>query len=153
MINKAQFCGWLSMLCLLSACSSRQEKSVEEIFVTQIREDNSKMFAFTLRQEKAARSDKTRDKMATGKQGKRGKGAGRNKSAGRGEKQERENPLATVIQQKLEQRLNQSRYCTTGYLELERYASRAGMTVRGECNESATADDRLRFPNRVNGEI
>ncbi|WP_281559818.1 hypothetical protein [Thalassomonas sp. RHCl1] len=153
MMNKAQFCGWLSLFFLLSACSSRQDKPVEEIFVTQIRADNSKMFAFTLRAEQASRGDKTRDKMAGGKQGKRGKGTGRNKGAGKGERQEREHPLANVIQQKLEQKLDQSQYCTSGYLELERYATREGMTVRGECNESATADDRLRFPNGVNGEI
>ncbi|WDE12460.1 hypothetical protein [Thalassomonas haliotis] len=151
MINKAHIYGLFAVLFLLSACAGHKEKPVEEIFVTQIREDDSKMFAFTLKSERAGRGDKARNKTAA-KPGKARKG-GRQKGTGKAEGRERENPLAGIVQQRLEQRLSENGYCSAGYIELERYATRGGMTVRGECHDSATANDRQRFPNQMNGEI
>lgn len=156
MFNKAHTYALFTVLFLLSACAGRQEKPVEEIFVTQIRADNSKMFAFTLKSEKTERGDKPHDKTAA-KQGKGRKGGGRGKAAGKtankAESRERKNPLADMFEQRLEQRLSQSGYCSAGYIELERYATRGAMTVRGECNDSATANDRQRFPGLMNEEI
>lgn len=148
-MNKVQLCIGLAVLFLLSACASRQENNLEEIFVTEIREDNSKMFAFTLRQEKSSSGEQPRHKAMAKKAGKkRRNGAG--KGAGKEEVRERKNPLADIFQQRLELRLSKSDYCRTGYLELERYTNRGAMTMRGECNESATEKDRQRFPNRTN---
>ncbi|WDE04798.1 hypothetical protein SG34_026375 [Thalassomonas viridans] len=152
MVNKTQLCCWCGVFLFLAACSSHREKTVEEIFVTEIREDSSKMFAFTLTQEKAARSRQADTKTRAGKQGKSRKG-GKEKGAGKNESRERQNPLEDIFQQRLEQRLSQNNYCRTGYLELERYASRGAMTMRGECNESATESDRQRFPNQTGGGI
>ena len=148
-MNKVQWCSGIAVILLLSACASRQEKTLEEIFVTEIREDNSKMFAFTLKQEHAQQREQSRHKARGEKAGKmRKKGGG--KGTAKGEARERKNALEDIFQQRLEQRLSKSDYCRTGYLELERYANRGSMTMRGECNESATEKDRQRFPNRTN---
>jgi hypothetical protein len=47
----------------------------------------------------------------------------------------------------LEKSLRESRYCRNGYQEKERVIEREIIFVRGQCEELASGEDRLQFPN------
>jgi len=142
----------LFALLTLTACSSKEKPRLEEFFRTEIREDGSKMFAFSLIL--ARDTDGERQKNTTspqpvkreGRRGKGGRGQGTNpklnsdNTASKGQEK-----LAELFQQRLDIRLETSRYCREGYMELEKSFVGAIYTLRGECNESATEQDRKHF--------
>ena len=138
-----------SVLLVLSACASQPQRALKDTFITEIRADGSKMFAFTLSAKKAIEEKRTGQKR--GQEGKRGN-KGQMKP-GRGEQGSqagnRKDPLESRFQHQLAQTLADNGYCTSGYIELARYSSRGTMSMRGECNESASAKDKMRFPNRL----
>ncbi len=49
----------------------------------------------------------------------------------------------------LDQRMESSEYCRSGYLLLGRHSGPTTQMIRGECREAATDDDRRRFPNTI----
>ncbi len=46
--------------------------------------------------------------------------------------------------------LEENQYCRTGFWIIETHSYKAGLQLRGECNELATADDVRGFPNTLN---
>ncbi|MFL0801395.1 MAG: hypothetical protein K6L80_13145 [Agarilytica sp.] len=46
--------------------------------------------------------------------------------------------------------LEKNQYCRTGFWVIETHSYKAGLQLRGECHELATAEDMHNFPNTVN---
>jgi len=139
---------------ILASCSSTKIPDMKEYFKPDIREDESKMFTFTIitsrpnaqeeRSNKPSRSNKQR-KGGNEKGAERG---GSNKkergqqNAAKSMSNNQKDKLMDVFQQRLDNRIEVSQYCREGYFVLEKDFSGVIYTVRGECNESATARDR-----------
>ncbi|WP_440876383.1 hypothetical protein [Thalassotalea sp. PLHSN55] len=90
-----------------------------------------------------------------GKGGGRGEREGRNSQAGgtqvssrSGQDPELIKQLEAHVYQMLEQQLVDNQYCRDGYFELEKSLNRGVIVVKGECIESATEQDRVRFENK-----
>ena len=47
----------------------------------------------------------------------------------------------------LKSKLEKSGYCREGYIELDSYFGRGELQIRGECEEGATEEDRVKFVN------
>ncbi len=45
--------------------------------------------------------------------------------------------------------LEQNQYCRTGFWVIETHSYKAGLQLRGECNELASSEDVRKFPNTV----
>ncbi len=135
----------------LSGCSSnspkRQGGMPTEVFVTHIKPDASKIFNYSL--------IKKMPNQGQGQMGKgRGKGGGMHGGGGGGMKgggkpnmSQMKDKMQEKAHKKLNQKLAQTGYCREGYMELESYFERGLVTIKGECNESATTEDIKTFPN------
>ncbi len=49
----------------------------------------------------------------------------------------------------LDAKLNERGYCREGYILLGRHSGHTAQTLRGECRELATAEDRVQFQNTI----
>lgn len=59
---------------------------------------------------------------------------------------EERRPLAPeVLSRRVEEVLEQTGYCRDGFFELYRQSIRRGLTLRGECREAATGEDRVAY--------
>ncbi|HHL31310.1 MAG TPA: hypothetical protein ENJ41_01905 [Oceanospirillales bacterium] len=130
----------------LSACGSnsarRQGSMPKEIFVTYIKPNGSKVFNYSLIKRMPS-------------QGQMGKGMGKGMHGGmggmKGGKKPDMNKMKAQMQakatKKLGLKLAESGYCREGYMELDSFFERGHVTIKGECNDSATAQDREKFIN------
>lgn len=60
--------------------------------------------------------------------------------------EEARRPLSEdVLSRRVEEVLEQTEYCREGFFELYRQQIRRGLTLRGECREAATREDRAAF--------
>ncbi|MCW8935580.1 MAG: hypothetical protein OQK98_12715 [Gammaproteobacteria bacterium] len=145
----------LLLLCSLTACASNQwdPSAVEEIFVTDIKVSGLKMFNYSLINTRAQSSGKADSNgRGNGRQGggrgMGGKGGGHGAmDGGNSEIQSSFKPFFTDM---LEAKLKTSGYCRQGYIELDSYLLRGQMQIRGECEEGATDEDRIKFVNKEN---
>jgi len=146
MLGKSRFLTTIVVLSLLG-CASNQSKSHEivETFVTDIKEDGSKRFSFSLT---ASSFQQNGDgKMGQGGHGRgdhSGQGMGRH-GAGRSGRGSMGGQNKEMIYEKLESKLSETGYCRDGYIELDFYRSRGQSQIKGECNEDATDLDRKTF--------
>ncbi len=60
------------------------------------------------------------------------------------------NRFKKVVYEKLETKLSETGYCRESYMELDNYFVRGRSQIRGECKDSATAEDRMTFINDEN---
>ncbi len=129
----------------ITACSSnspkRQSGMPTEVFVTHIKPDGSKVFNYSLIK-----------KMPS--QGQMGKGRGKGGGMGGGMKGGKKPDMSKMkakMEEKADKKLNmklaQTGYCREGYMELDSFFERGHVTIKGECNESATAQDKKTFIN------
>ena len=110
----------------IAACSNTPDKPEPgAIFTTSISDNNSKLFNYSLRQPKQVK--RNRD------------GAG---YAPAGRATNRPKPIN--LNTGLDALLASNGYCREGYMVLEGQE----YSIRGECQESATAEDRERFGRR-----
>ncbi len=129
----------------ITACSSNSPKrhggKPSEVFVTHIKPDGSKVFNYSLIK-----------KMPN--QGQMGKGMG--KGGGmhggmKGGKKPDMSKMKAKMEEKANKKLNlklvETGYCREGYMELDSFFERGHVTIKGECNETATAEDKKTFPN------
>ncbi len=134
----------------LSGCSSnspkRQGGMPTEDFVTHIKPDGSKIFNYSL--------IKKMPNQGQGQMGKgRGKGGGMHgggggmKGGGKPNMSQMKDKMQEKAHKKLNLKLAQTGYCREGYMELESFFERGLVTIKGECNESATTEDSKTFPN------
>lgn len=144
-------------LLLIAGCSSKNNIKVTEVFRSQIRSDDAKLFTFSMifiespESKIAANDDKNlADKPTKSRQNKgRGKknNTDNNPKKQRSDKKEtRQDKLNSELERRLAEKLADNNYCRKGFFELERRLNKTIFTIRGECNDSATAADRKNFP-------
>ncbi len=162
---KPYFITALITVCI-SGCSSRDEPKLTPIFHTEIKADDSKMFSFTLVGNNGIKAEGAEDNKPEGEsEGERGKGSGGKGGRGgrgKGDRQssteqvprptsrsnDKSKYLNELLYELLNEQLLQNQYCRTGYFQLEKSLVRGLINLKGECNESATAEDKARFPNK-----
>ena len=139
----------------LTACANNQWKSseVDEVFVTDIKSSGLKIFSYSLTKTAAQTSgsgERGGSGKGSGKHGGRG-GKGGGKSNGHGSmgsgKSTYESGMKPYFNEMLESKLKKSGYCREGYIELGSYFGRGQLQIRGECEEGATEEDRIKFVN------
>lgn len=135
----------------LSACASSQKKApeIKEEFVTNIDKSGLKLFSYTLT---LAVPKNRNGGMRGGAGGMRG-GMGGTGMRGGGAKSHRETMMKRrkeVVYEKLKTKLDETGYCRESYIELDNYFVRGRAQIRGECKDSATAEDRMTFINDEN---
>lgn len=95
-------------------------------------------------------------KMPNQGKGQMGKGKGGGKHGGmgggmKGGKKPDMSKMKAKMQEKaankLAKKLSETGYCREGYKELDSFFERGHVTIKGECNETATAQDKKTFPN------
>ena len=146
---------FMVLILSLTACANNQWKSseVDEVFVTDIKPGGLKIFNYSL-------TKTTPQSSGGGERGGRSKGSGKHsgrggkgggKSGGHGNmgsgKSAYESDMKPYFNEMLESKLKKSGYCRKGYIELDSYFGRGQLQIRGECEEGATEEDRIKFVN------
>lgn len=162
MLINNTFYYFLGILLLAGCAGNPLEKSTDkEAFVTHIKDDGSKMFtygvSFELQQGQRDRANRDvggmlRENSAPGGQNRgRNRGGDTNMVMSGGMRGSRGNSLRDnmleVMTEKLLLKLANSGYCREGYMQLDEYVDRTSAQIKGECNESATEEDREKFAN------
>ena len=65
-----------------------------------------------------------------------------------GGKPANESSMKPYFNDMLESKLKNSGYSREGYIELDSYSGRGQLQMRGECEEGATEEDRIKFVNK-----
>lgn len=140
----------VTQVLILSACASKPEPAPEEhaLFVTNIKPDGSKMFSFSV-------------EMQADKKGGAGGGRGRPSGGGRGDGMgpppdrsggkdtgKSDEDKTEKVFQLLDMKLAETGYCREGYIEIDTYETEKRINILGECNESATDEDKRQFVNQ-----
>lgn len=134
-------------LTLAGCAHSPPPLAQEDIFFdTKIESDNSKVFSISIPLPSKNRGDKPSG-QGRGKRGDRDRGSMggemRAKQAGGNEEK-----VYQKLLDALNEKLAETGYCTTGYMEVDTHQSDTRFHLLGECNESASEQDRLQFPNQ-----
>lgn len=134
---------------LTLGCAQSSDIALDEFFNTNITAENAKLFQFYLvkntenlqnEKEKSPRQN-TREKKDRKGQQKSQDASHMNNSNNISEK------VQQVLLERLSDKLAANQYCREGYIELETNVGRGLASIKGECHESATPEDRKRFPN------
>lgn len=139
----------IALVVAVSACSSREPKRPEwvEYFATHIEEDGTKQFSLAL---------EPQGRGGGGPRGGRGRGSGPGGGNGRGpgggaggvpDRSDMQQRMEQMLEAKLDAHLRQSGFCQGDYTVVDQSFIQGLMTVRGECNEKASEQDREQFPN------
>ncbi|MDY6977620.1 MAG: hypothetical protein SVW51_15680 [Pseudomonadota bacterium] len=122
----------------------------EIFFETQIKQDGTKLFAFSIPLMKP-REDA---KGGGGRGGRGGEGGGRGGRGGQesrgGSSQKSSDSSERMTEQlyaSLDEKLDETGYCQTGYIEIDTHQTEDRLHLLGECNETASDLDRLDFTN------
>lgn len=130
----------ISVAALLSACATPQlEPTEHESFATKIHADDSKTFTYQLEDHGAAKTQTYIEFTDQRLQDSQHPNA--QQEADQREEQRREHRFFRLLDAKLKQ----TGFCREGYVELESSIKARVATVRGECRESASPEDRERF--------
>ncbi|WP_231125149.1 hypothetical protein [Alteromonas mediterranea] len=139
---------------IVSACAHRPGPlDMDEIFFeTKIKQDGTKLFAFSIPLMKPREGAK--DGGGRGGRGQGGEGGGRGGRGGRGGQENRgsssqksSDRMTEQLYASLEEKLDETGYCQTGYIEIDIHQTEDRLHLLGECNETASELDRLDFPN------
>ncbi|MBU2987766.1 hypothetical protein KO528_20545 [Saccharophagus degradans] len=57
--------------------------------------------------------------------------------------------IERILAIQLEEKLKETEYCRTGFWVIDKYSYGEEPYLRGECNETATAEDRKQFPDTL----
>ncbi|WP_299768262.1 hypothetical protein [uncultured Pseudoteredinibacter sp.] len=139
----------------VAACSSTPEKEgFSENFVTQISEDGSKRFQYTLQKGIPDGGRKRGGRVKGGGMkggGMMGAGGARR---GQGDDKNRTDMIAKMqekvkaqAQGSLEEKLAEVEFCREGYMVLHEAFTMGRSQLLGECRDTASEEDRQRFPN------
>lgn len=141
----------LSLL-MLSACSSTKQSQMEEFFKTKIHADGSKRFTFSLVILQTQNHNKEKSQQRPNKPSKsngnrkKGQNDSRNNKQGSLDKENSKlSKMTELFEERLQKYMANKQYCREGYITLETSFSGAIYTLRGECQESATDEDKRRF--------
>jgi hypothetical protein len=141
----------------LTACAPQSRRmenlEVEEKFVPYITETGLKIFIYTVSMKGAGEQGDSRGgAKSTGERG--GSRRGTKPTGGRGggshggttpDRDSMEKSIKEKIEQKLLAKLTETGYCREGYLELGSSIGKRESSIRGECKEGATEEDRQVF--------
>ena len=138
---------------LMLACTSPQKKQseIEEILVTDIKENGLKLFSYSVTMSSSQKGTNGRE---MGRKGAKGQGGGNGKGKGMGSGKNSSGSDSKLNQQKerINERLNskllETGYCREGHIEINSYLGGGLYQIRGECEEGATDVDRKKFVNR-----
>lgn len=150
----------ITTLCLicttLFACSHHHPtlEGSQEVFATDIKTDGSKRFNFTLMlhtERKRERQNRS-PQGGSGKEGRKKQGKPRREGSrsGTGTRPESkqgdaDEKLREKALERLVQKIEENGYCRNGYIELDYFALRGQVQIRGECQESASEQDREKW--------
>lgn len=110
---------------------------VEEIFETEILENNTKLFTFSLAESHTnTAASAVFDETGT---------QARHDSIARSGRDPRFNVTIQYLRARVEMKLAENGYCREGYLELDAALAITQTFIRGECREAATERDIQRF--------
>ncbi|WP_237054733.1 hypothetical protein [Microbulbifer sediminum] len=136
-----------------ASCSSSatdNDRAMREFFDTHITGNDAKRFEYTMHIRPPERRGRSR---STGK-GRGGTGTPGN-AGNRADWQARMEAIwekylqqmSLKLREGVKAKLAETGYCQEGYMELERVVTRGRLSLRGECRDGATDEDRKRFPN------
>lgn len=142
----------------ITACSSQSDLISHAFINTHIEENNAKMFTFyaTPIANKQTKSSPQKGNQAQEKEGGRDKGKeGQNQKKNNNSqinsrydnKHNEQADLRKALLEQLEITLKEKKYCREGYIKLSTNVGIGLSKIKGECHESATDEDRQRFPN------
>lgn len=134
----------------ISACAHRPPlPSIDEVFFeTKINQDGTKLFAFSipLRNKMNDQAGNTSGNAAPPsreppRSGRSLGSSGRKSGAASASNEQ----LYTM----LDEQLLSAHYCREGYMEIDTHQTEDRLHLLGECNDTATDEDRINFPNPV----
>ncbi|MDT0595319.1 hypothetical protein [Glaciecola petra] len=153
----------------ISACATKpeHEQRAEPTFITDIRSDGSKRFVFTITNTRGSegrgqrgRGNGNNERGGQGR-GSRGQGGGEQGGRGQGNRQsrpqeseqgqginrsnERDDNTREKFIALLEEKITSTEYCRHGYIELDYSQLREATELVGECQESASDEDKKRW--------
>lgn len=149
------------VLLFVSACSTKPERhrETQRSFITDIHDDGSKRFVVAIEYAYSPRDQRQNgnsERRGGGRQGGGQEGGGR-RGGGRGDRpnddngprqqnnSESDEDKREELMALLEENLAETEYCRHGYIVLE-YSQVAQQTLlRGECQESASKEDKERW--------
>jgi hypothetical protein len=145
----------------LTACSSKPKyEKGGEIFTTDIRSNGAKRFVFAMiyptNKRSAGKSEGKRPEKRGDDSGRSGRkkgarGQSDHKRDGNNDKKQQHNEYITddekrqAIMTLLDKKMLETSYCRAGHIELNYSQSLERTELTGECVESATAQDKLRW--------
>lgn len=136
----------MAVIALCGACASKEKRPRPEPvtqFNTHISADGTKLFVYRMEMPERESGGGQRGRPQGGGMGGRGAPPAQERGSGRGERGNDDD----LLKQQVDLLIAQNRYCRNGYLVLDQYTGAGGSSLRGECREEASAEDRTRFPN------
>lgn len=136
---------------ILAACSSKTDiepmdfaGQFKDKFSTQIKGDGIKLFVYTAKI--ATASDRNLNDVPPHQQRiDRRKQDARSYAKEMRDKEELLQIWAQQVQVGLDKTIAMTGYCQNGYIELSRYVEAERGEIRGECQDGATEEDRVKF--------
>jgi hypothetical protein len=144
---------------VIPACTSEPRKpnnppAPAERFTTNITPEGTKQFTFDLAVQSPGRGSGSGSGHSGGGHGGMGGGHGggrhQNSSPDQGADKD-QNQVASKVRDRMEMKLNETRYCAAGYDELGTNLDSGHFQISGQCKDQATPDDRVHFPNTSTG--
>ncbi|WP_240692137.1 hypothetical protein [Alteromonas portus] len=138
---------------IVSACAHRPPPlDMDEIFFeTKIKQDGTKLFAFSIPLMQQREGGKGGGRGGRGQGGEGGGRGGRGGQDSRGDSSQKSSDnsdrMAEQLYASLDKKLEETGYCQTGYIEIDTHQTEDRLHLLGECNETASELDRLDFPN------
>lgn len=138
---------------IVSACAHRPPPlDMDEIFFeTKIKQDGTKLFAFSIPLMQHRDGAKGGGKGSRGQGGERsGRGGRQGQESWEGSSQRASNNSDRMTEQlytSLDEKLDETGYCQTGFLEIDTHQTEDRLHLLGECNETASELDKIEFPN------
>ena len=137
---------------IVSACAHRPPPlDMDEIFFeTKIKQDGTKLFAFSI--------PLMKPREGGGGRGGRGQGGDGGGRGGRGGQESRggssqkssdsSDRMTEQLYASLDEKLDETGYCQTGYIEIDTHQTEDRLHLLGECNETASDNDVLNFTSK-----
>ncbi|TKB05288.1 hypothetical protein E5672_02895 [Alteromonas portus] len=123
----------------------------EIFFETKIKQDGTKLFAFSIPLMQQREGGKGGGRGGRGQGGEGGGRGGRGGQDSRGDSSQKSSDnsdrMAEQLYASLDKKLEETGYCQTGYIEIDTHQTEDRLHLLGECNETASELDRLDFPN------
>ena len=132
----------ISSTLIVTSCASQPEPPVTppDFFHTNISVEGAKRFSFSIAVMAGNKGKDSRVKLNGGPMPQMGK----TPPDGKGPHTD---PTSKLYEH-LEAKLSETGYCREGYTEIDTYQTEGRLNLIGECNETATEQDRVFFVNR-----